>query len=121
MIKRIAFHTFFLFAISFITFSNSGCYSHSKNSPPTKNTVTDNSMNISIQTFQDSSGWGYDIVVDGKLMIHQPHIPAISGYKGFESKDKALVTAEFVVSKIRNKIVPPSVSVHELDSLGVIN
>ncbi len=66
------------------------------------------------------SCWGYDIYVFGGLMIHQPHIPAVSGSAGFKTEEYARKTAEFVVYKIRNNIMPPGVSFEELDSLGVL-
>lgn len=64
--------------------------------------------------------WGYDIYVFGGLLVHQPHIPAIPGNAGFKSEEKARKTAEFVVHKLRNNIMPPSVTLKELDSLGVL-
>jgi Domain of unknown function (DUF4907) len=68
-----------------------------------------------------SRGWGYDIMVDGKIYIHQPNIPAIMGNSGFSSEEKAIAAGEFVISKIKNNILPPSVTPEELDSLGVLD
>ncbi|MDF2456563.1 MAG: hypothetical protein K0R51_2556 [Cytophagaceae bacterium] len=65
-------------------------------------------------------GWGYDLYIDGKKTIHQPHIPGVSGMKGFDTKEKAEKTANFVLFKLKNNIMPPSVSKEELDSLGVL-
>lgn len=67
------------------------------------------------------AGFGYDIYMKDQLYIHQPGIPAISENKGFYTADAAQKTAEFVVFKIQNNILPPSVSIQELDSLGVLN
>jgi hypothetical protein len=66
-------------------------------------------------------GWGYDILADGAIYIHQPNVPAVMGNNGFSSEEKALKAGEFVIGKIRNNIVPPSVTPEELDSLGVLN
>lgn len=74
----------------------------------------------SIET-NGSRGWGYDIMIDEKLYIHQPNIPAIMGNNGFSSEENAKKAGEFIVNKIRNNIMPPSVSPEELDSLGVID
>lgn len=68
-----------------------------------------------------SRGWGYDILVDGKIYIHQPNVPAVMGNNGFSSEEKAREAGEFVIYKIRNNILPPSVSPEELDSLGVLD
>lgn len=72
-------------------------------------------------TIQNSTytGWGYNIYVDGKLFIHQPHIPALSGNKGFVSKTDADKTAQLVISKTQRNIIPPDIGLHELDSLKI--
>ena len=65
--------------------------------------------------------FGYNILKNGKIYIHQPHIPAVPGNEGFKSENKALKTAAFVISKIERNISPPTVSAAELDSLGVLD
>lgn len=78
---------------------------------------------IEIKIFQniDSTlGWGYDIYVSNTQYIHQPHIPAINGNRGFNNKENAERTAEFAVQKIIRNILPPTISINELDSLGVL-
>ena len=78
---------------------------------------------IEVRTFKNDSilkGFGYDIYVDNALKVHQPHIPAVSGNKGFSTEEKAKRAGEFVGNKFRNNIMPPSVSPKELDSLGVL-
>jgi hypothetical protein len=65
------------------------------------------------------SGWAYDIFVDGKRMIHQPHIPAVAGRHTFRTQEEAERVAALVSFKIRNNIMPPSVTTSELDSLRV--
>lgn len=64
--------------------------------------------------------FGYDIFMDGKLLVHQPHIPAVPGNKGFASKEKAQKVAEFVVKKIRRNEMPPTVTVDNLNKMGVL-
>lgn len=79
---------------------------------------------IDIKVFENKeanlSGYGYDIFIHDALYVHQPHIPAINGNRGFKTKDQANKAAEFVVYKIRNNVMPPSLSVEELDSLGTL-
>jgi hypothetical protein len=65
--------------------------------------------------------FGYDIFVDGKLLVHQPHIPAVPGNKGFATKEKAKKVADFVVKKIRSNEMPPTITVDNLNKLGVLN
>ena len=43
------------------------------------------------------------------------------GNAGFSSEEKAAKAGSFIVYKIRNNILPPSVTPEELDSLGVLN
>jgi len=83
---------------------------------------------ISVQVFRVDSveingikGWGYNILIDDKMYIHQPNIPAVMGNNGFPSEEKAMKAGEFVANKIRNNIIPPAVTAEELDSLQVIN
>lgn len=79
---------------------------------------------IDIKVFENKeanlSGYGYDILIFDALYVHQPHIPAINGNRGFKTKEQATKAAEFVIYKIRNNIMPPSLSVEELDSLGTL-
>lgn len=82
--------------------------------------VTNNSPEYTIIAVeQPESGWGYQILQDGKLAIDQKHIPAIQGYKTFSTKEKAEITANFIVGKMEKGIFPPTVSEEELDSLDV--
>lgn len=73
----------------------------------------------SIET-NGSRGWGYDIMIDGKIYIHQPNVPAVMGNNGFSSEEQAREAGEFIVSKIMKNILPPSVTAEELDSLGLL-
>jgi hypothetical protein len=83
---------------------------------------------IDIQVFKNDTvkaepkltGFGYNILIYDALYVHQPHIPAINGNRGFKTKEQAAKAAEFVIYKIRNNIMPPSLSVEELDSLGTL-
>lgn len=65
-------------------------------------------------------GFGYDIYIFDALYVHQPNVPAINGNRGFKTKEQAKQAGELVAYKIKNNIMPPSVSIQELDSLGVL-
>jgi hypothetical protein len=75
---------------------------------------------FSYETIENENGWGYNILLDGKLFIRQPNIPSIPGNKGFSDEEKAKKVAEFITYKIQNGIMPPSTNKQELDSLGVL-
>jgi len=78
---------------------------------------------VEIKTFANDpalGGFGYDIFIDHQPYVHQPHVPAVAGNKGFSSPENAKRAGEFVAYKIKHNMMPPSVSPHELDSLGVL-
>lgn len=103
--------------------------------PPVKDTVlvpavsnnvpvgNSSSATYTFETFENTAieGWGYRILMDGELYINQPHIPAVQGNKGFSTEEDAAKTAEFAISKMNMGFVPPTMTVAELDSLGVLN
>jgi hypothetical protein len=65
--------------------------------------------------------FGYDILDGQKVVIHQPHVPAMPGIVGFKTREDARKVGDLVVKKISAKIFPPTVSVEELDSLGLFH
>ncbi len=76
----------------------------------------------SVRTFSNTdgdSGYGFDILNGEKIYVHQPTVPAVQGVRGFSSEANAKACGELMVYKIRHGILPPSVSVAELDSLGI--
>ena len=69
-------------------------------------------------TFQNADGtFGYDILSAGKLIIHQPNIPALPGNAGFYNEDDAVKTANLVIQKINAGIMPPSVTEAEIQGI----
>jgi hypothetical protein len=76
--------------------------------------------NDSVKSDAPIHGFGYDIYMYDALYVHQPHVPAINGNRGFHSREQAQKTADLVLYKIRNNIMPPSLTVNELDSIGAL-
>ena len=73
---------------------------------------------IQFVTFQNADGtFGYDILSAGKLIIHQPNIPALPGNAGFYNEDDAVKTANLVIQKINAGIMPPSVTEAEIQGI----
>lgn len=66
----------------------------------------------------NASGWGYDILVDHKIFIHQEDIPAVAGKKGFLTKEDAMKTAGLVVEKLV-KGKQPSITKDDLTALKI--
>jgi hypothetical protein len=59
-------------------------------------------------------GYGYDILVNDTVFIHQPNIPVLNDNIGFPTEAKAKQIADLVITKIRNHELPPSVTREEL-------
>ena len=64
--------------------------------------------------------FGYDILINGMPLVHQPSIPALPGNEGFSTKEKAQKVAEFVVKKIKRNEMPPTVTIDDLNNMGVL-
>ena len=64
--------------------------------------------------------FGYDILLYGRPLVHQPNIPGLPGNEGFTTKERAQTVAEFVVKKIRNNEMPPTVTIEDLNNMGVL-
>ncbi len=64
--------------------------------------------------------FGYDIYFHGKLFVHQPNIPALPGNEGFTTPERAKKVAEFVVKKIKNNEIPPTVTIEDLNKMNVL-
>lgn len=65
--------------------------------------------------------YGYTVFIDGQLYIEQKSIPSIAGTAGFATTENADRVARRVVDKIRRGEMPPSVSVKDLQEMGVVD
>lgn len=65
--------------------------------------------------------YGYDILSDGKLLIHQTNLPGQPGNDGCRTKVDAEKLAAFVIEKIKNGTMPPTVSTDELRALDILH
>lgn len=72
---------------------------------------------IQLKTFASQGGWGYEIRKGGKTFIRQPYIPVLSGNQAFASSEDAQKIGQLMIHKIKNGIMPPSITQQELDSL----
>ena len=64
--------------------------------------------------------FGYDILIYGKPLVHQTTIPGLPGNEGFATKERAQTVADFVVKKIKNNEMPPSVTIEDLNAMDVL-
>lgn len=107
----------YILIISLLAFFFVAC----KTEPKTELVNANDSSIISIEVVDLDSGWGYAIYKNDVLFIYQTAIPAVNGHFLFSSAEKAMITAKYVAYKMTQKTGLPSVSVEELDSLGVLD
>lgn len=74
---------------------------------------------VELRPIQTPQGWGYDILANGKVFIHQPMIPAIPGKHSFRTKEDALIVGQKVVDRIKEGKMP-MVTAQEVLDLGVV-
>jgi hypothetical protein len=63
------------------------------------------------------NSFGYTIRKEGKPLIHQPHIPGRPGIRGFNNEQQARAAATLMIQKMKQNIMPPTLSEREIDSL----
>ena len=73
------------------------------------------------EVFQIDTGWGYRIYKNNRVFIEQNQIPAVAGFYLFTSAEKAQIAADFVADKMTKQQGLPSVTIEELDSIGVLD
>jgi hypothetical protein len=78
----------------------------------------DKKVTLSVRAVKSdkSDTWGYEILIDNKVYIHQEYIPALEGKQSFKSKRDALKTGRAVMQKIKNK-KSPTLSKEEVQTL----
>lgn len=85
-----------------------------------KTVVSDKDKMLEVESvsLHNPAGWGYEVLVDHKVFIHQENIPAIAGKKEFVTKEDAMKTAGLVVEKLVHG-KKPAISKNDLDSLKI--
>lgn len=82
--------------------------------------IVNDSVTYKVKTFASNIyGFGYDVYRNDKIAVHQPFIPGVNGNQGFATEIDALKVGQLVANKLQRNISPPSVSIKELDSLGI--
>ncbi|HEV7621351.1 MAG TPA: DUF4907 domain-containing protein, partial [Flavisolibacter sp.] len=57
---------------------------------------------LSYHLFRTSKGWGYNILVDTQIFIHQDVIPALQNDLAFKNSKQAEMAAIQVINKIKH-------------------
>jgi hypothetical protein len=61
---------------------------------------------LSYNCYQTGNGWGYDVLVNDHIVIHQPVIPGAQGTNGFSTEQAAGDDAKSVIEKIKSGEFP---------------
>jgi hypothetical protein len=75
---------------------------------------------LEVRSVKVDSGWGYDILKDSKVYIHQVYVPAIPGRHPFKREADALKVGREVLSRLSANTLP-SVSARDLKDWGIVN
>ena len=73
---------------------------------------------IKYTTYHTPLGWGYDVLVNDSIFIHQEQMPAVEGKRAFTSEADAAKVANLIVQRIKNRQLP-TVYLRDLDSLQI--
>ena len=65
-----------------------------------------NPRRIESRIFKVKEGWGYDVLVNDTVIIHQESIPALQNRQGFDQKEQAEKTAQLVIQKLKSGNLP---------------
>lgn len=71
---------------------------------------------IESKVYKVVNGWGYDILVDNKLLIRQESVPVIQTQRTFETKLQAEKTARLVIEKLKAG-QPPVLTKFDLEKI----
>jgi len=64
--------------------------------------------------------FGYDVLLYGRPLMHQPNVPGLPGNEGFSTKERAQKVADFVAKKIKKNEMPPTVTLQDLNKMDVL-
>lgn len=84
------------------------------------NTATQKRKSITSKVFVGLSGWGYDILVNDTLFIHQESIPVLAGKRGFPKKEQAEQAAQLIINKMKRGQLP-TITTFEMEQLFSLN
>lgn len=104
----------------FLTLLFIASYSCNKKEQITKINKYDGAI-LKYEVVKVDSGWGYKIYKNNKVFINQPFIPAVRGTHYFKTKKDAELTAQLVIDIMSKKNGLPTVTIEQLDSIGVID
>jgi hypothetical protein len=57
---------------------------------------------LNYNVFKTETGWGYDVLVNEQVIIHQPFVPGKPGINGFNTEGEAAADAKSVIETIKS-------------------
>ena len=77
--------------------------------------------NITYQLIPGTNNtWGYNILVNKRIMIKQPTPPSLPGNNGFATRKGAEDVAMLVIAKMKKGEMPPTVTIDEMKKIKAI-
>ncbi|MCW2117846.1 DUF4907 domain-containing protein [Flavobacterium sp. 7A] len=73
---------------------------------------------MTLNSFKTSTGWGYTISQNKKIIIKQTIIPVIENNSSFKTESDALKVGQLVLEKLNNNI-SPTVTKNDLNLLSI--
>jgi hypothetical protein len=67
-----------------------------------KKTTGGDALPVVLSSLKMNDGWGYEVMIDNKIYIHQDCIPAIPLFKKFGTESEALLIGNRVLDKIKH-------------------
>jgi hypothetical protein len=92
---------------------------HQKNVPKVANQVSGKNQPKYVIINNGKNSFGYDILDQNRIIIHQPSVPGLPGNKGFSTKEDAGKVARLVIKKINKNIMPPTITQQDFKSLKI--
>lgn len=65
-----------------------------------------NPQHFESRVFKVMNGWGYDVLVNDTVIIHQESVPVLQKQQAFSQKDQAEKTAKLVIQKLKSGTLP---------------
>ena len=81
-------------------------------------TGSNDMLPVVLRSIRVNQGWGYEVLIDNKVYIHQDCIPAIPSFKAFHSERDALLVGNMVVDKIKHGH-KPTITVQDLHTTRI--
>jgi len=75
---------------------------------------------VELRAFHTDKGWGYEILQDGRIYIHQDVVPAIASRGwGFRTKEDALAVGKKIYDRLLARQMP-AMSPQEIKDMGIV-